>query len=145
MQEKKKLFALDIGTRSVVGIILEEHDGQFHVIDILAKEHTKRSMLDGQIHDILAVSKIITEIKEQLEERHGCLKKVAVAAAGRALKTERAKATVSIKGKTMLQKQDILHLELCAVQQAQASVAEKIMRKKLLLLLCRILGSLLST
>lgn len=76
MQEKKKLFALDIGTRSVVGIILEEHDGQFHVIDILAKEHTKRSMLDGQIHDILAVSKIITEIKEQLEERHGCLKKL---------------------------------------------------------------------
>lgn len=125
MQEKKKLFALDIGTRSVVGIILEEHDGQYHVIDILAKEHTKRSMLDGQIHDILAVSKIITEIKEQLEERHGSLKKVAVAAAGRALKTERAKATVSIKGKPMLQKQGILHLELCAVQQAQASVAEK--------------------
>jgi cell division protein FtsA len=125
LQEKKKLFALDIGTRSVVGIILEEHNGQYHVIDILAKEHTKRSMLDGQIHDVLSVSNIITEIKEQLEKRHGSLKKVSVAAAGRALKTEHAKATVSIKGKPMLQKQDILHLELSAVQQAQASVAEK--------------------
>lgn len=125
MQEQKKLFALDIGTRSVIGIILEEQDGQYNVIDALMKEHSERAMLDGQIHDVLSVSKIITEIKEMLEVKHGPLKKVCVAAAGRALKTERAKVTVDINGKPLIQKQDILHLELSAVQQAQAKVAEK--------------------
>lgn len=125
MQDKKKLFALDIGTRSVVGIILEENNQKYHVVDMLAIEHSERAMLDGQIHDVLSVSKIITEIRIQLEKKHGPLKKVSVAAAGRALKTERAKVTIEIKGKPMIQKEDILHLELSAVQQAQSRVAEK--------------------
>ena len=62
MQVKEKLFALDIGTRSVVGIILEETEGRHEVIDILVREHKDRSMLDGQIHDVLSVSEIIQEI-----------------------------------------------------------------------------------
>lgn len=125
MLEQKKLFALDIGTRSVNGIILEESQGEYHVIDVLVKEHTERAMLDGQIHDVLAVSKIISEIKEGLEVKHGPLKKVCVAAAGRALKTERAKVSIDINGKPLIQKEDILHLELGAVQLAQAIVAKK--------------------
>lgn len=126
MQVKEKLFALDIGTRSVVGIILDETDGQHEVLDILVREHKERSMLDGQIHDVLSVSEIIQEIKSELEGYHGPLKKVCVAAAGRALKTERAKAIVDIAGQPMLSKQDILHLELTAVQLAQAAVAREI-------------------
>lgn len=125
MQDKKKLFALDIGTRSVVGIILEENNQQYHVADMLAIEHSERAMLDGQIHDVLSVSKIISEIKYALEQKHGPLKKVSVAAAGRALKTERAEVTIDIKGKPLIQKEDILHLELSAVQLAQSRVAEK--------------------
>lgn len=121
----EKLFALDIGTRSVVGIILEKQDTTYEVKDILSQEHTERAMLDGQIHDVLAVSKVITAIKNQLEEKHGPLKNVSVAAAGRALKTERAVEVINIKDKPMIQQEDILHLELCAVQQAQAIVAEK--------------------
>ena len=123
MQVKEKLFALDIGTRSVVGIILEESEGRHEVIDILIREHEERSMLDGQIHDVLSVSQIISEIKSKLESVHGPLRKVCVAAAGRALKTERAKAAVNIEGKPMFSKHDILHLELSAVQLAQAAVA----------------------
>lgn len=126
MDKQKKLFALDIGTRSVVGIILEEINHEnYHVLDILSKEHSERAMLDGQIHDVLAVSKIIKEIKTELEKKHGPLIKVNVAAAGRALKTEHAKITIDIAGKPMIQKDDILHLELSAVQQAQGIVAEK--------------------
>lgn len=123
MQIKEKLFALDIGTRSVVGIILEASEGRHEVIDLISREHGERSMLDGQIHDIVSVSEIIADIKTSLEEKHGPLTKVCVAAAGRALKTERSRAAVSIAGKPMLSKQDILHLELSAVQLAQASVA----------------------
>lgn len=125
MQDPKKLFALDIGTRSVVGIILEEMNQQYHVVDMLAIEHSERAMLDGQIHDVLSVSKIITEIKTALEQKHGPLKEVSVAAAGRALRTERAMVTIDINGKPMIQKEDILHLELSAVQKAQSIVAEK--------------------
>ncbi|KAB2338864.1 cell division protein FtsA [Cytobacillus depressus] len=127
---EQKLFALDIGTRSVNGIILEETQGKYHVIDILVKEHSERAMLDGQIHDVLAVSNIISDLIQELEKSHGPLKKVSVAAAGRALKTERAKVSIDINGKPLIQKEDILHLELSAVQKAQAIVAEKYQAEK---------------
>ncbi len=122
---QKKLFALDIGTRSVVGIILESDGDQYLVTDIISKEHTERAMLDGQIHDVVAVSKIITEIKQELEKEHGPLKHVSVAAAGRALKTETAVMTMDIMGKPMMTQEDILQLEISAVQQAQAATADK--------------------
>jgi cell division protein FtsA len=125
MKEQSTIFALDIGTRSVVGLILQEKNHTYEIIDLLSIEHTERSMVDGQIHDVLAVSNVISKVKEQLEQKHGPLNKVCVAAAGRALKTERAKATLDIKGKATMQKQDILHLELSAVQQAQMTLATK--------------------
>ena len=68
------LFALDIGTRSVVGIILEEDKGIFHVADLISIEHKERSMIDGQIHNISSVANLITEIKEILEKKNGPLK-----------------------------------------------------------------------
>ncbi|MFJ5621961.1 cell division protein FtsA [Peribacillus loiseleuriae] len=121
----EKLFALDIGTRSVVGIILEKTADSFEVTDIVSMEHQERAMLDGQIHDVIAVSKVIQTIKDILEKKHGSLHKVSVAAAGRALKTERASISIDINGKPILQHDDVLHLELSAVQKAQAIVAEK--------------------
>ncbi|MBM7692923.1 cell division protein FtsA [Peribacillus deserti] len=120
----EKIFALDIGTHSVVGIIIEKKNDSFHVLEVLTKEHTERAMLDGQIHDVISVSSIISEIKEALEIKHGPLSKVCVAAAGRALKTERAVVSIDINGKPMMEKEDILHLELSAVQQAQSQVAD---------------------
>lgn len=136
MEKDRKIFALDIGTRSVVGIILEKEKERFHVIDIFSKEHSERSMLDGQIHDVLSVSKIITEIKEELEKGHGPLTKVCVAAAGRSLQTERASASLKITRKPMMKKEDILHLELSAVQNAQAKAAEKHLTDKSHLYYC---------
>ncbi|MRX72726.1 cell division protein [Bacillus lacus] len=125
MEHHPLTFALDIGTRSVVGLILEENSGNYRVLETVIKEHEERSMLDGQIHDVLAVSKVILSVKEQLEKTYGPLKKACVAAAGRALKTERARVDVEIGGKPMIQKEDILHLDLAAVQQAQIQLAEK--------------------
>lgn len=114
-----KLFALDIGTRSVVGIILEQHAHTYHVADILVKEHKERAMVDGQIHNVLYVAQLIQEIKTELEEKHGPLEKVSVAAAGRALKTEQASISVPIKNRPIFTEEDINRLELQAVQQAQ--------------------------
>lgn len=123
--KKERIFALDIGTRSVVGLILEQTADQYKVLDLFMKEHKARAMHDGQIHDIVAVAEVITEVKKHLEKQHGSLTKVCVAAAGRSLKTERAKAEVNITGKPMLTKEDVLYLELSAVQNAQAIAAQE--------------------
>ncbi|WP_203246627.1 cell division protein FtsA [Sporosarcina beigongshangi] len=113
------LFALDIGTRSVVGIILKENGGTYHVADLISIEHKERSMIDGQIHNILSVANVISEIKEKLEEKHGPLKRVSVAAAGRALKTAEGTMAVDISEHSLILTEDVNRLELAAVQQAQ--------------------------
>lgn len=118
----EKLFALDIGTRSVVGIILEQRGEGYHVIDLISEEHKERAMVDGQIHNVLLVAKVISQIKEQLEKKHGPLSKVSVAAAGRSLKTEQAQAKLIIKNRPALTETDIDRLELAAVQEAQAKL-----------------------
>ncbi|MBO8156509.1 MAG: cell division protein FtsA [Bacillaceae bacterium] len=120
----EKIFALDIGTRSVVGIILEKNGEQFQVADLISMEHKERSMLDGQIHDVLSVANVIKEVKEALEEKHGSLKKVCVAAAGRALKTQQTKSVKNIENQPLMTEEDILHLELSAVQKAQYELAQ---------------------
>nr|WP_203361967.1 cell division FtsA domain-containing protein [Bacillus sp. REN10] len=105
-------------------MIVEQEADQFHVVDMVMYEHKKRSMLDGQIQDIPSVAAIIAKIKAELEEKHGPLKKACVAAAGRALQTEIAQATIQVAGKPMTQ-EDVLHLELSAVQEAQIKTAKK--------------------
>lgn len=121
----EKIFALDIGTRSVVGIILEQRNESYHVVDLISEEHKERAMVDGQIHNVIFVANVISNIKKQLEEKHGPLKKVAVAAAGRSLKTEQASASMSIKNRTALTETDIDRLELGAVQEAQAKLLKR--------------------
>ncbi|MGJ9382355.1 cell division protein FtsA [Salipaludibacillus sp. CF4.18] len=119
------VFALDIGTRSVVGLILEKRLKGYHVLDVYSLEHEERSMLDGQIHNVLAVAEVISQVKEFLEGKYGLLTKVCVAAAGRSLKTKRASEQIDIKGKTIFDKPSILHLELSAVQKAQFQLANE--------------------
>ena len=118
------IFSLDIGTRSVVGVLLKQQGNAFAVIDFEIAEHDERSMLDGQIHDVLEVSKVIRTVKSSLEERNGPLKQVSVAAAGRSLKTIRLSLEHATPGKTLLNKDDVLSLELSAIQEAQKQLAE---------------------
>ncbi|MDO6448422.1 cell division protein FtsA [Oceanobacillus profundus] len=120
------IFALDIGTRSVTGIILESLDNKFKVIDYYMKEHTERSMRDGQIHNVVAVAQVIQEVKEKLEERAGSpFTKTCVAAAGRSLKTVEASASISLHHHPITDLDVIKHLELTAVQHAQQTLAKK--------------------
>ncbi|MCF6094108.1 cell division protein FtsA [Microaerobacter geothermalis] len=121
-----RLFALDIGTRSVVGLVLERKGTQqFKVLGCEIEEHNERSMLDGQIHDVIAVASVIQKVKNQLEKKLGPLSDVAVAAAGRSLKTTRSVISKDIKGNPIMNKDDVLTLELSAVQQAQAQLAKE--------------------
>ena len=62
------VFGLDIGTRSIVGVVgYREKENDFKVVAMAAKQHETRAMLDGQIHDIGKVAETIKNIKEQLE------------------------------------------------------------------------------
>ncbi|MDL4839376.1 cell division protein FtsA [Aquibacillus rhizosphaerae] len=120
----ERIFALDIGTRSVVGLIIEKSENKFKLIDYYVQEHEERSMLDGQIHDVVSVANVIRQVKTVLEERHGGqLTKVCVAAAGRALKTKRTTISKEIANHPLMEKEDILFLELSAVQKAQYDLA----------------------
>ncbi|MGP4108266.1 cell division protein FtsA [Virgibacillus sp. L01] len=118
-----KIFALDIGTRSVTGILIEKQNDKFVLIDYYMKEHEERSMRDGQIHNVIAVSEVIRDVKKKLEAEHGKLHQVSVAAAGRALKTCQADATLKLDQQPITDSDTIKHLELSAVQAAQLKLA----------------------
>lgn len=120
------IFALDIGTRSVVGLIVEASGEQFRVIDCAIREHDERSMLDGQIHDVIAVAKVIHQIKEELEQRNGPLTKVAVAAAGRSLRTKRVRMDMPLARHAFITREDVLTMEFAAVQEAQSELAKEL-------------------
>ncbi|WP_232699863.1 cell division protein FtsA [Brevibacillus daliensis] len=126
LSQQEILFALDIGTRSVVGLVATAEEGQLRVLDVVIEEHTERSMLDGQIHDIIAVADVISKIKQKLEQKHGPLHKVAVAAAGRSLKTKRVSYELPINHLSALTKDDSLTLEFAAVQKAQSLLAQEL-------------------
>ena len=82
------VFGLDIGTRSIVGVVGYMERNRFKVIAMAEQKHETRAMLDGQIHDIYKVGDTIRKVKNSLEnqlERE--LSDVCIAAAGRVLKT----------------------------------------------------------
>ena len=55
-------FALDIGTRSVIGAIGIVKNGKLNIISEAYIEHDERAMIDGQIHDIGLVSKAVKSV-----------------------------------------------------------------------------------
>lgn len=121
--ESNLLFALDIGTRSVVGLVGEQNGGCIRLIASHRQEHHTRAMLDGQIHDVPEVAAVLAEVKKHLEESCGPLKKVSVAAAGRALCTIKSKAEIAVQGQGLLTADDERGLELSAIQAAQHQLA----------------------
>lgn len=117
------LFALDIGTRSIVGLIGEKTPDAIKILAADRQEHTTRAMLDGQIHDVPEVAKVIIAVKERLEKSFGPLRQVAIAAAGRALSTLKASAELDVHHKGYLTQQEERTLELMAIQSAQKQLA----------------------
>ena len=96
---RERIFALDIGTRSVIGIVAEHDDnGNLRIIATDRLEHKTRAMLDGQIHDVPQVAAIIEKVKESLTKKTGPIHNAAVAAAGRALYTMTAEAEMDVNG-----------------------------------------------
>ncbi len=111
------LFALDIGTRTVVGLISDH--ARLNIRNACIHEHKERSMQDGQIHDIEKVAKVVTAVKEELEKQCGCkFSKASVAVAGRALRTSKVKLSVELPYREIT-KEVISELEFEAVARAR--------------------------
>ncbi|KXG78932.1 cell division protein FtsA [Thermotalea metallivorans] len=114
------IFSLDIGTRNVVGIVGKREGDKYIILDAEMMEHPSRSMYDGQIHDIDKVAQVAQKVKEALENRLGFqLKQVAIAAAGRALKTYRVTVSREIDLSKEIDKAMIDSLEMEGIQKAQ--------------------------
>ncbi len=121
--KQQHLFALDIGTRSVVGLVGTPGELQIELVAFERQEHHTRAMLDGQIHDVTEVAGILKAVKERLEKKTGPLHKVAVAAAGRALHTISATSDMDVYNRGILTPNDERALELTAIQAAQQQLA----------------------
>ncbi|WP_297964456.1 cell division FtsA domain-containing protein [uncultured Anaerovibrio sp.] len=120
-ERKERIFALDIGTRSVIGIVAEKEADGLKIVATERQEHKTRAMLDGQIHDVPQVAEIIDSVKKALVKRTGQLKSAAVAAAGRALYTMTADADMEING--IITPEQERALDFAGVQAAQAKLA----------------------
>jgi cell division protein FtsA len=119
------IFALDIGTRSIIGVVGRIEDERLEVLAIEREEHGKRAMLDGQIEDIEQVAKVARRVTERLEERLDCtLERVCVAAAGRALRTEKGTYALELPEVLKITDDIIGRLESGAVSAAEGVLGQ---------------------
>ena len=120
------VFGLDIGTRSIVGVVGYMERNRCKVIAMAEQKHETRAMLDGQIHDIYKVGDTIRKVKNSLEnqlERE--LSDVCIAAAGRVLKTVNSSAEYEFEEETRVTQEHIYSLNLLAVENAHNKINEK--------------------
>lgn len=117
------LFALDIGTRTVIGTVGVIKDKKFSVLAEAMVEHEERAMIDGQIHDINLVANAVRIIKNQLEKKLNIsLENVCIAAAGRFLKTVEVRYDTDVENDMEIHKDFIRSLELTTVKKAESSI-----------------------
>lgn len=117
------LFALDIGTRTVIGTVGIIRDKKFFVLGEAFVEHEERAMIDGQIHDINLVANAVKLVKNQLEKKLNIsLTNVCIAAAGRFLRTVEIRYDTEIEEEIEIHKDFIRSIELTAVKKAESSV-----------------------
>lgn len=125
-QQGDVIFALDIGTRTVIGILAQKTDKGYKILDMEVAEHEKRSMTDGQIEDIEAVAEIIKTVKTALEKRRSIrLSHACIAAAGRALKTMRSTTEYALSPQKAITAEELKAAELDAVRHTEEAFSSQ--------------------
>ncbi len=123
-QQKQDIFALDIGTRSIIGVLGRVEDGKFHVCAIEKENHGQRAMKDGQIEDIDKVVAVAQRVVSRIEARMKMqLHRVCVAAAGRALRSEQAHFSMELSGSQQISDDIVGQLEAGAVSEAERALS----------------------
>lgn len=118
--KSQTMFALDIGTRSVIGMLGFMEKEKLVVEHAAVAYHESRAMFDGQIHDIDKVAQVIKQIKDELEFISSePLSQVTIAAAGRALITVQVEATQETDPLRPISQTQVQQVELEALRLAQ--------------------------
>lgn len=124
MEEGELIYALDIGTRSVIGMLGALEQGRIRILALEKQPHARRAMLDGQIEDIDQVAGAVSLVTHRLEEASGRrLTRACVAAAGRALRTELGRSTLELSAPEALGHERIHQLEATAVANAEQALS----------------------
>lgn len=114
------IFALDIGTRSVIGMVGHvREDGVLNIVASDVEEYQNRAVVDGQIENINETAKIAAIVKQRLEGKLNLtLKDVYIAAAGRTLKTQQGSFEMDLDGEP-IEESLLVRLESSAVSEAR--------------------------
>ena len=124
VQDAGTVFALDIGTRSIIGIVGQVEKGRFHVAAIEKEEHGRRAMLDGQIVEIEQVAEVARAVLKRLEQKTQLqLQRVCVAAAGRSLRSQGASFSLEFPELRVADGDLLGQLEAGAVSAAEEALA----------------------
>lgn len=131
------IFALDIGTRTVIGIVGKEEEGKLNIISAEIVEHKSRAMMDGQVHDIEKVADAVIEAKTKLENKLGIkLGRAAIAAAGRVLKTKQVYIENAVSSEISINSENISSLEMEGIQLAQYELDEELFNDEKVVYYC---------
>ena len=125
VQETELVYALDIGTRSVIGVLGRREGDRMRILAVEKQQHAKRTMMDGQIEDIGQVVQVVSAVTRRLERTvQRRLVRASVAAAGRALQTERGRARLELPEPERIGPDQVSQLELSAVAEAERAIRE---------------------
>lgn len=114
------VFAMDIGTRSIIGMVGTMEADKLCVTAIEKEEHGARAMVDGQIEDIELVARVAASVKRKLEDKLGFpLNKVYVAAAGRSLRTQHTTFELELPEVAAVTEETLRMLETGALARAE--------------------------
>lgn len=123
------IFALDIGTRSVIGIAGYKKDDIFKLVCVEKEEYKTRVVIDGQIDDIVQTSITANIVKERMEAKLSTtFTSVYIAAAGRSLRTIEVGAEVPVED-GMINDNFMKKLEFTAVEKAIEEITKAEDRK----------------
>ena len=107
------IFALDIGTRKIAGLLMEQDSQNYTVHRVVIKEQLPNAMQDGQIHDIPKVAQIVKEVAAEISTHASQpITEAVVAAAGRSLRTQRGQATIRLPLNQEITEETLGELEL---------------------------------
>lgn len=126
MNSNDLVFALDIGTRTVIGVVGSYQNSKFKVNAIDIVEHKNRAMIDGQVHNIEEVAEAVRKVKRNLEKKLGVvLENVSIAAAGRSLRTRQIKVERNIDSRKEIDANIVGSLEMEGILAAQSEFEEE--------------------
>ncbi|WP_010167584.1 cell division protein FtsA [Candidatus Epulonipiscium viviparus] len=121
------IFGLDIGTRTIIGIVGYRRDNKFVVVKSAIKEHEERAMIDGQVHDVSKVAYTVRCVKNEIEKAIGkTLTTVSIAAAGRVLNTQVVEVKKEYDETILFTKAYVDELELFALEIAKKNLEKEI-------------------